>query len=113
MKSAPTPNMHGRVLAAALAALAAPLVIAAQSVSGVQSMPVIGNAQDTRAELIENGTMPDGPPGLPQAERGAAGPLRTDAMNEPRTDPAIRDENPLTKNGLWETLPGNRIARPH
>jgi hypothetical protein len=62
------------------------------------------------SEASEPGTIPAARPGLPQLSRGAEGPLRADSS--PKADPALRDTNPLTANGLWETLPGNTIGRP-
>lgn len=58
-------------------------------------------------------TRPEQPQLSPDAQ-GAQGPLRSGSdQHEPyRTDPAIRDTNPLTVNGLWETLPGNVVVRP-
>ena len=56
------------------------------------------------------GTMPAAPPGLPP--RGLQGPIRADPRPDTRTDPSIRDTNPLTANGLWETQPGNAISQP-
>lgn len=64
---------------------------------------------DAKSEANEPGTIPAARPGLPQLSRGAEGPLRTDTT---KADPSLRDTNPLTANGLWETLPGNAIARP-
>jgi hypothetical protein len=65
----------------------------------------------TTSEASEPGTIPAARPGLPQMQRGAEGPLRTDEHLR-KADPSIRDTNPLTVNGLWETLPGNVIAQP-
>lgn len=59
----------------------------------------------------EPGTIPAARPGLPQIQRGAEGPLRSDEQSR-KADPSIRDTHPLTVNGLWETMPGNGIARP-
>ena len=65
------------------------------------------------ADSLEAGTIPAARPGLPQrSSRGAQGPIRSDAPGYAHTDPSIRDNNPLTVNGLWETLPGNRITSP-
>lgn len=61
----------------------------------------------------EAGTIPAARPGLPQQPpSGAAGPIREDYMVRPDGDPSIRDSNPLTINGLWETQPGNRVTKP-
>lgn len=60
----------------------------------------------------EVGTIPaarQGPPS--QAPRGAEGPIRSDIRGQ-AGDPSIRDANPLTVNGLWETLPGNVVRKP-
>lgn len=65
----------------------------------------------TASDASEPGTIPAARPGLPQIQRGAEGPLRTDEHLR-KADPSIRDTHPLTVNGLWETLPGNSIAQP-
>jgi len=57
----------------------------------------------------EVGTIPAARPGLPQKTVGAEGPLRTDKRG---SDPSVRDTNPLTVNGLWETQPGNLVTKP-
>ena len=65
--------------------------------------------------MNEEGTIPAARPIPPQRGVGALGPqgpVRSEVMPKRGTDPAIRDQNPLTINGLWETLPGDAIARP-
>lgn len=66
------------------------------------------------SETSEPGTIPAARPGLPKMLRGAQGPMRSgdEGQRQVSTDPAIRDTNPLTVNGLWETMPGNSIVRP-
>lgn len=58
----------------------------------------------------EAGTIPAARPEPPELQRGAAGPTRSDLLSRSSSDPSIRDQNPLTTNGLWETLPGNRVT---
>ena len=61
----------------------------------------------------EVGTIPAARQGLPQQNpRGAEGPIRSDSRAQ-GGNPSIRDSNPLTVNGLWETMPGNVVSRPH
>lgn len=60
----------------------------------------------------EAGTIPAARPGLPKIPVGAEGPIRSDSMGKAGSDPSIRDHNPLTVNGLWETHPGNLVSRP-
>ncbi len=59
------------------------------------------------------GTIPWGPPGVPQLEQnapGPQGPVRADTGLA--GGPSIRDTDPLTMNGPWEQLPGDRIYNP-
>lgn len=104
-----------RILAGA--ALAAMAVLQADAApadmqAGKQGKAVMQTSTaSTSTETSEPGTIPAARPGLPQIQRGAEGPLRTDEHLR-KADPSIRDTHPLTVNGLWETLPGNVIARP-
>jgi len=59
---------------------------------------------------VVGGTIPAARPGLPP--RGLLGAIRAESRLATSTDPAIRDTNPLTANGLWETGPGNAISQP-
>lgn len=106
--------------AARLAKVVAGTALAALAVAQVQAAPAAaqGGRQDkaaihtgTAGDASEPGTIPAARPGLPQMPRGAEGPLRTDAP-QTKADPSLRDSHPLTVNGLWETLPGNVIAKP-
>lgn len=66
--------------------------------------------------MSEEGTIPAARPEPPYQGAdtlGPQGPVRSEAMPQSGTDPSIRDQNPLTVDGLWETLPGNAIATPH
>lgn len=60
----------------------------------------------------EAGTIPAARPGLPEISRGVEGPIRSEDQSRSRGDPSIRDSNPLTVNGLWETHPGNIVTTP-
>lgn len=103
----------GMTPAGAACAVAAVLAAAGAGAAGAAER---GNMQEkARAAAVANeanepGTIPAARPGLPQLRRGAEGPLRGEI--EHKADPSVRDTNPLTVNGLWETLPGNVIARP-
>ena len=61
---------------------------------------------------MEEGTIPAARPEPTQSSLGAEGPIREDASDKQGTDPSIRDTNPLTVDGLWVILPGNRVVRP-
>jgi hypothetical protein len=64
---------------------------------------------DSANDSPDGGTIQWGPPGPPeQAPAGAQGPVRSDTGLS--SDPSIRDTDPLTANGPWEQLPGNRIV---
>lgn len=77
------------------------------------SYPDKGGARAERDPVsIEEGTIPAARPIPPQSYLGAEGPVRSDTPDTRSTDPSIRDTNPLTVNGLWVTLPGNRVVRP-
>jgi hypothetical protein len=65
-----------------------------------------------QAEWLAAGTIPAERPGLPQMQDqgtiGAQGPMRFDETH--RTDPSIRDTDPLTQNGVWEQHFGNVVT---
>lgn len=113
MKKTLFPDSGRRALVAALAALA-PLAVAQMNAAPANTNP--GADQEARAwgdsVATETGTIPAARPGLPQIPRGAEGPLRSEAGRIASSDPSLRDSNPLTANGLWESVPGNRIVRP-
>ena len=67
---------------------------------------------DNARIMLETGTIPAARQLPPQSSRGAEGPIRSDNQRQAGSDPSIRDSNPLTFNGLWETLPGNQVRRP-
>jgi len=100
----------GRCALLFAAAGLAPLVVGQVNAAPAGSAK---NTEDARVAsasgAVEDGTIPAARPGLPQIPRGAQGPIRSDTRS---SDPSIRDSNPLTLNGLWETLPGNRVSRP-
>jgi hypothetical protein len=94
---------------AALVPLTAGNLLAASD----SSYPGKGGARVERdAVSIEEGTIPAARPIPPQSPLGVEGRIRSDTPNRPGADPSIRDTNPLTVNGLWVTLPGNRVVRP-
>jgi hypothetical protein len=96
--------------AAASSALAIALSAVA-SLAMAQGAAANQRGEDATQNSTDAGTIPWGPPGLPErAPAGAQGPVHFDpGLN---SDPSIRDTDPLTMNGLWELLPGDRIVKP-
>lgn len=95
-----------RMLVLAFAAIA-PVVVG--QVSAAPDTKDINSSSSGVSGRVVDGTIPQARPGLPQLAVGAEGPIRSD-MRTTSTDPSIRDSNPLTMNGLWEMLPGDKIA---
>ncbi|MDD5249533.1 MAG: hypothetical protein PHY45_11140 [Rhodocyclaceae bacterium] len=105
-----------RALVACLAAAAAVAAVSAvgQTTAAAGEYPFGPDVRGFSPDgAMEPGTIPAARPGLPQQEsRGARGPLRTDELQQPRSDPSIRDTDPLTMNGLWEQHMGDVVTHP-
>ena len=96
---------------AALASVSAAVIAAPPPTYTPGNAPNAAMSRDTAAD--EAGTIPAARPGLPQQNpRGAEGPIREGYTDRPRSDASIRDTNPLTMHGLWETKPGNQVTKP-
>lgn len=94
------------------AALVACAILAPFAAGQVGAAPAGANPSDNSVSS-EAGTIPAARQLPPQSSRGAEGPIRSDPRNQAYSDPSLRDSNLLTVNGLWETLPGNRVAKPN
>jgi len=111
MKSLAFLKSGSSALIVACAALA-PFVVGQAGAAPAEQAPVWRSAMSSEANT-EVGTIPAARQGLPQQNpRGAEGPIRSDNRGQ-GGNPSIRDSNPLTVNGLWETMPGNVVSRPH
>lgn len=112
------PSVRNALLVAVAALVSVPAeVIAATPSSASTPTYSSGNAintatsRDTVAD--EAGTIPAARPGLPQQNpRGAEGPIREGYTARSGSDASLRDSNPLTMHGLWETKPGNVVTKP-
>lgn len=100
----------GRALVVAFAAIAPVVAGQVSAAPDNASTKGVSSSSSRDSGVVESGTIPQARPGLPQLSRGAEGPIRSDMRVS--SDPSIRDKNPLTVNGLWETLPGGRVATP-
>lgn len=101
----PTLHLVRTTLIAAFAAVS--------SLAAAQANDASPADQGTRNYDSAPGTIQWGPPGAPQQEQspsGAQGPVRTDTGLS--SDPSIRDTDPLTANGPWEQLSGDRVVNP-
>ena len=99
------------LVVAALASVSAAVIAAPPSTYAPGNAPDSTMSRDTAAD--EAGTIPAARPGLPQQNsRGAQGSIREGYPAQPGSDASIRDSNPLTMHGLWETKPGNLVTKP-
>jgi hypothetical protein len=114
MKTSTLLQFLGRALVVASATVAPIAIGQTGAAAGSARVSGLDTVMAQESGAVVDGTIPAARPGLPELQRGAQGPIRPDALSESRTDPSVRDTDPLTMNGLWETKPGNVvIGAPH